>query len=436
MPARRAINSFTSAYLTLALALSVVLGCESDTPRVRATESALQGPQGAIKQLCGFVACTRGLDMRNPIVSGVGSADAFFTAALDYEYESMALAATIETALAAINADFDGDIQALAQMHAKGPLRARAGRPRCSVDSSVLLDAEARCDPSLERSRATMHCSGSCTLRSTAAHCDGGDLRCDRVSAGRCSALCRGVCTRPSSATCLGTCDGTCSAGCNAFDANGRCHGQCQGTCKGSCEVAYFDPEDCSGECQGECITEAAASCSDGIGAACVTPGSGASVACDGSCDGTPVAADGLPECMVSATVQAVLRSSCQPAGAWIDAVPAAAPADPVAQARFFTALGNLQRSLPYLLALSARGEHVLAAGMALSGAAQGTKLADSFTAENQGELNTRFAVGLECATAQLTNVASTVSAGSERLSVALNSIAELRANLLVEPAP
>lgn len=413
----------------------VAAACESDPPTMSSGTSrpALVGPQADVAQLCGFACPERGLEDGNAVISGVGPADALFATVLGFANEADAIAVAIENQLDAIDAAFGGDPTALAAMHVQGPLRVRVGQPSCSVDSDLLLGAQARCDRKLKRDSARMSCFGRCELRSSDAECADGELSCTRPSAGACAGACRGACVRPSSAqACDGVCRGSCSEGCSVFDASGACRGRCTGKCDGTCEQTLFDAADCDGDCLGECVDDAASSCGDGMLAECVTPSGGESVVCDGRCNGAVQAADGVFECMAVAAFEAVANAVCRPSGARIDAVPLpAADADEAAaRAQFFTALSGLERRLPGLLALAARGERLLDASVGLSDASVDDKLLDSLKAQNAGSIHTRSAVGLECAQAELGNVPTVIAAHVERLDAALAAVAVLRDSL------
>ncbi len=427
--------AFSAGWLTL--------GCQAAPPQaVQVRAAALQGPQQDIADLCGFACPEHGLQDGNAVISGVTAPDAFFAAVTGFAQDSDAVAASLEGELAAIAADFgiSGDVGAglgtLTDMMAAGPLRVHAGLPDCSVDASALLDAQAACDKDLARDQAVMRCAGSCELPPGETSCpSGADLRCTQPSSGRCDGLCSGTCTTAvSKAVCAGDCLGSCDGTCVELAADGSCQGPCDGTCSGQCALPEPDPAACDGSCEGSCaVDNPGGGCSDGLSVQCVVPATGEAVPCDGRCNGEPIPADGRAECMLAAKVGATLELACRPGTASIDVFPAPMPKDAMAQARYIVAVDNLALRLPRVLMLAERGERLFSVGDDLSKAKDDAMLAKSFDSLNQGAIDTRFAVGLQCAADQLPAVAQVVDMSSPRLQAALDAVDALRRALGIE---
>jgi hypothetical protein len=422
-------------------------GCQG-APRqpVAATVQTLQGPQQDVADLCGFICAERGLETGNAAISGVSSPDALFSAVVGFTQASDALAASLEDQLRAIASDFGvsgeagAGIAKLTMTFAQGPLRVRAGQAHCSLDAASLLDAQARCDDKLERKGAIMRCAGSCELEAdsmSAAQCPkGATLRCTQPSAARCDGLCRGTCTTPiSGAVCQGECRGSCDGTCLASSADGKCAGACDGKCSGQCSLQELDPIACDGPCDGQCVVDnPAGGCDSALAVACVVPATGESVACAGRCVGEALAADGRPECMLAAKAQSTLELACRPGAVSVAVFPASMPKDAQAQSRYLAAVANLERRLPALLMLAERGERLFSLGDDLRKAADDAMLVQSFTALNTGDLDARFAVGLQCAADQLPAIAQVVDKASPRLQAALDAVDALRRGLGLQP--
>lgn len=434
--------------LGLGLVLLGAFACDAQALPVAVQAAPLQGPQDDIAKLCGFACAERALPDGNSVISGVSSVDAFFASVTALARASDAQAAGIEAQLAALGADFgvSGDVgtELVGLTKKVGPrlLRVRAGQPDCRVDAAALLDAQARCDDSLQRDQAQMHCAGACALPADQTTCPAAsdqhaaDQRCAARSVGPCADLCSGVCTASiTNAVCQGDCLGDCDAECSALDANGRCTGPCSGRCNGECRTPLFDAQTCEGRCDGVCVsTNPSGGCKSAQQVECVVPTTGETIVCAGRCSGDPSGADGRPECMVSAKVDAILQLACASAGASVDVIGALAPADPALQARYLNALQNLQRSLPHLLVLAAQGERYLGVADAVAQAATGDDLPKSLQAQNSADVHARHAVGLECAAGQLAGVAGVLDPATQRLTAALNSVDKLRRALGLSP--
>ena len=237
---------------------------------------------------------------------------------------------------------------------------------------------------------------------------------------------------RPDKAACAGTCLGTCSGVCTALDKDGRCAGACDGTCDGRCVLPLFDAGRCDGDCLGECVLDnPRGGCKEASSAQCVVPGAtGTPATCAGSCDGEVTAAEGNPACRVVAEVDAILNLNCRAGGASITAIPADAPEQPEEQARYFTALRELEHKLPHLFVLQEQAERLLLAGEDLKIAVRSRELRDSLEELNAGDINTRFAVGLGCAADQLMSVEMVLDIAGDGLAAQIDAVGTLRSGL------
>lgn len=298
--------------------------------------SAVQGcGEGGICGPCGGIA-TGQLS-----ISGDARLDGFFKAVAD-----------LDGAIGTISADFEGNIQALAEVwgfveagaevdingqfvtdlvaHIRGEISGSIQGgitidyqpPSCSASVNVAVEAQASCEANagceceveVDPGEVSVACEGKCE-----GSCSGecmGDLSCQTGSAGvECEGTCEGSCELSAGGSCEGTCNGECDGECSLTNAMGECRGECSGTCTGSCELAA--EASCGGTCHGTCKAEV------------MPPGCEGEVSCSGSCMGEcggscegnfePPSASADCECEASAdcnaqaSAQAEANVSCSP---------------------------------------------------------------------------------------------------------------------------
>mgnify|MGYP001222472035 CR=1 FL=1 len=296
--------------------------------------SAVQGcGEGGICGPCGGIA-TGQLS-----ISGDARLDGFFKAVAD-----------LDGAIGTINADFEANIAALAEVwgygevgaaidgafvtglvgHIRGEINASISGgisidyqpPSCSASVNVAVEAQAsceanagcECDVEVDPGEVSVACEGKCE-----GSCSGecmGDLSCQTGSAGvECSGTCEGSCDLSAGGACEGTCNGGCDGECSLVNADGECRGECSGTCTGSCELKA--EASCSGTCHGTCKAEVMPPGCEGE----ISCSGECSGECGGSCEGNfePPSASAECECEASAdcnaqaSAQAEANVSCTP---------------------------------------------------------------------------------------------------------------------------
>jgi hypothetical protein len=250
-------------------------------------------------------------------ISGDARLDGFFKAV-----------GTLGSATASIDADFRGEVEALAEAfgsacaaddaatpcaelsigdlvaEVKGSIETEIDTqtsagisvkyepPKCSANVSVAVEAQAQCeakadcDVSAECSagEVAVNCSGQCS-----GTCDGtcdGELKCEASASvsGTCEGDCSGSCmvTGPAVA-CEGTCSGTCTVEAD-MECSGTCDGNCTGTCDGEAVEGVACDGICEGECSAECHIQGSATCEGTCNGECeYTP---AEAQCEGTCKG------------------------------------------------------------------------------------------------------------------------------------------------------
>lgn len=275
-------NSLIVAVL-LACALSASLACEEI--------SEACGPCGSVTTGDTTISGDARLDGFFKAVGTLGSATASIQADFRGELEALAeafgvvgaadleLDALVTQVRAAIEADING--------HVSGDLSVKYEPPKCSASASVAVEAQAQCEAKAKCSvsaecqsgEVDVSCSGQCsgTCEGT---CDGGytceiEVEADGTCGGSCSGSCE---VKGPSVECSGTCAGTCTV-----EAGMECSGTCDGLCTGTCDGDTADGVDCAGVCEGECDAQ------------CHIQGSGTCEGtCNGECEYTP--ADGSCE--------------------------------------------------------------------------------------------------------------------------------------------
>jgi modification target Cys-rich repeat protein len=237
-----------------------------------------------------------------------------------------------------IQADFDGEIRALAEVwgveitgevnadvvedlvgeieaeitaNVQGELVVDYQPPRCEASVNVAVDVQAKCEVKagcmvdVNPGEVSVACEGTCTGGCTG-ECSG-EFSCEVTAPSiQCEGQCEGSCELAVAATCEGTCRGECDGTCSAQDSMGACAGSCDGTCEGTCELSAA--ASCSGTCTGKCLTtppsggcEAEASCRGSC-----------SAQCEGSCEGNFTPPSASAECEASADCQASARAEAQ----------------------------------------------------------------------------------------------------------------------------
>lgn len=252
-------------------------------------------------------------------------------------------AAFVDQVIAAIQADFDANLSA--------GISVEYVPPSCSANVAVSVEAQAscevnagcECDVEVDPGEVSVACEGTCR-GGCSAECMG-DIACQAPSAGfECSAMCEGACELTAAAACEGTCRGNCDGECSLTNAEGQCEGECSGMCEGTCEVSGgascsgtchgtcrgdFDPGGCEGsvECSGTCMGECSGSCEGSF----TPPSASAECECDASAD-----------CEAQASAQAEANIECTPPS--IDLVyEFEAGLDASAQAAFQARIGELR---------------------------------------------------------------------------------------------
>lgn len=298
------------------LALTSVQGCD-DSPL-----GDVCGPCGTIAggslsisgsaQLDGFFNATGSLN--NAVAQIKGSFDA----------DILAIADAFGVARANVDAAFVGELTAAIKgeiaANLEGGIKVVYTPAQCSVDVSVAVDAQAKCEvqggceAQVDPGEVSVKCEGGCS-GSCDAECSG-DFSCEVTAPSiECSGMCEGSCTLDAAASCDGTCRGDCSGKCSSYDGDMKCQGTCDGMCTGSCELRAA--ASCSGKCNGKClVNQGDAQCQGEV--SCRGECSGE---CKGSCTGkaTPPSAsascDASADCEAQASAQASANVQCTPPG-------------------------------------------------------------------------------------------------------------------------
>jgi hypothetical protein len=386
----------------------------------------------------------RGIAEGNAQISGVASVDAFFGSVLRFQSSAESVASGIDAQLAAIRADFGlaadadvvGELQNQFSANLSAGVRIVHEPPHCSADVKATLDAQARCDASVDPGKAMLACKGECELSANAAaSCDANaDLECTvSAPAVSCEGECHGSCQvdLSAAAACDGTCRGSCSGTCNAYvmgsSGQAQCAGRCDGMCTGSCELQLSAGASCTGKCSGECVVmNPSAGCNGALHARCKAR-AGAMVMCQGRCEGDFEPPKAKAECQASAKANAKCNLQCTPPRVDVKYEFASSVSLAAAErARFAAALDTLARvRMPALLAESERGTQVVQAGTELVGAARGA-VKGSLDEALSGKLSVQEAFGLGCAVGQLPDVDSIVNTANQRLSTSLDAATAL----------
>ena len=324
------------------LALTSVQGCDSVADDICGPCGTIAGGSLSISgsaQLDGFFNATGSLN--NAVAQIKGSFDADILALADvYGVARGNVDATFVSSLtAAIKADFSANLD--------GGIKVVYKPAECSVNVSVAVDAQAKCEVQggceamVDPGEVSVQCEGGCSGKCDAA-CEG-DLSCEVTAPSiECSGQCEGSCTLDAAASCDGTCRGDCSGTCSATDSSGKCAGTCDGMCDGSCE--FKAAASCSGKCNGKClVNQGDAQCMGEVSCRGTCMGE-----CKGSCTGkaTPPSAsascDASADCQAQASAQASADIQCTPPS--LDLQYAfAAGVNAEAQGQFLARIGELK---------------------------------------------------------------------------------------------
>jgi len=427
MTMHRTVTSLIGALLALG-------GCKAanDLAAQAEANADITSTAASLAKQCGIdVDCKAGIAEGNASISGVASVDAFFGAVLDYQTKEDQASADIDAKLDAVRADFgiaaDADLKAelsaQIQQNLESGVTVHTEPASCAVDTQAVLDAQAKCDESIDPGKATVMCAGKCDVQADVQVDCGADAHLDcTINPGMasCSGSCSGSCSTQLSvaASCDGVCRGACSGNCNAFSdsAGTTCAGACDGMCQGSCEHTAMASASCTGSCSGECTVQAqSGTCQGAVSAQCEQSGS-AMVACRGRCHGHVVPPKAKAECEAHARARAKLDVECTPPRLAVDYT-LKSDADAQGQAHFVAALENLRARLPGLLAARERAGSVVGAGTDLVADAKVALKAGITTAEKavvKGDLRTVF--GLTCAAREADHVADVLKDSSDRL--------------------
>jgi len=439
----------------LASLCSLALGASSCSeaaeamgPEVRTTRQAQLGDLpgvGDLAEQCGLdINCEAGgIAEGNASISGVASVDAFFGAVINFQNTALSVAGGIDAELEAIRADFgieagtelSAGIMAQASAHLEGGLTIEVEEPRCEVDASATLDAQAKCEAMVDPGSVMVACEGGCEVEASAeVSCDAeADLNCTlKAPSVACSGECKGSCTLEGSAAadCSGTCKGGCNGNCSLMNASGECEGKCEGTCTGSCEMELEVAASCEGSCSGECtVQNPEGGCEGGIRAECKAK-AGGMVMCDGRCDGEVTPPSASAECDASVKAEASLNVECKPPSIRIDyELAVGGNVDVEAQAKFVAALENLKVRLPKLKAALAKADLVAKAGAGLAASADGA-VKGAINTSLEGDVSLQAKFGLGCALMELGAVEGAISTASGRLSASVDASVELTSGL------
>lgn len=422
--------------LTL-LTLTAATSCGKDSDPLDPL-AAVDSVTSNLARQCGIdVDCKGGIVEGNASISGVGSVDAFFQSVIDYRSKADNVSSEIESQLAAIRGDFglkagaslSTELKAKVDASVEGKIKIQAEPARCAVDAHATLEAQARCDATIDPGKASVECKGECEVEASAeASCSAeADLECTfNAPSVMCEGQCKGSCDVDfkAAAACSGTCTGTCSGTCSAYsdEAATQCAGTCSGMCTGKCKTELAAEASCSGSCEGECtVTKPDGGCKGAVRAECKAKAN-AKVECKGRCVGEFEPPMAKAECEASAKAEARLNVECTPPRLVVD-YKLKASATATAKAEFEAGIRNLKVRLPALLAAVERAKLVASAGADLADdAGNAVRGAVDTAVQGEGKTNLRAYFGLRCALGQLGAVDDAISDSSNRLNDALKA--------------
>jgi hypothetical protein len=451
---RRRLTGGLTAGVAVGLIATQLSGCAqdahaSDAPEVAVTAQPQLGGLEEIAEMCGFGCPDEGIAEGNASISGVASVDGFFSSVINFQSKALTVSGSIDAELQAIRADFgiaaDANFETALQaqidanLEAEGGLEINVEPARCAVDAQVTLEAQAKCDASIDPGTATVKCEGSCEVEASA------EVECGAEAMVECtftapSAMCEGSCKGScevelsAMAACSGECKGSCSGECSAYVKNAEgeaeCSGTCDGMCMGSCKAEAEASGTCSGKCEGECtVQEPEGGCEGAVRAECKAMGS-AMIDCKGKCEGNFEPPMAKAECQASAKADAKINVECTPPRVAINyTLRVGGNVDVEAQARFVAALKNLEVRLPKLKAALAKADLVLDAGEGLLADAGGAVSA-GVDAAIEGDASIKAQIGLGCALLELEAVGDALGGASTKLQASFTAATELSAAL------
>jgi len=444
---RRKLIGGLAASAAVGLVATQLVGCAQEAHAAEPVAVTSQAQLEDLAEMCGFGCPDEGIAEGNASISGVASVDGFFQSVINFQTKALTVSGGIDAELQAIRADFgiaaDADFEASLQAQIDANLVAGLDidvQPaRCSVDAHATLEAQAKCDASIDPGMASVKCEGSCEVEASAeVECDASAMvECTFTApSAECTGSCKGSCEveLSAAASCSGECKGSCSGNCSAYVKNAEgeaeCSGSCDGMCMGSCKAEAEANGSCSGKCEGECtVQEPEGGCEGAVRAECKAMGN-AMIDCKGKCDGNFEPPMAKAECQASAKADAKINVECTPPRVAINyTLKAGASVDVEAQARFVAALKNLEVRLPKLKASLAKAELVLDAGEGLLGDASGAVSA-GVSAAIDGDADIKAKIGLGCAVTQLGAVGDALGDASTKLQASFTAATEFSAAL------
>jgi hypothetical protein len=402
--------------------------------------SALQGcdPDGGTGIPGCDISCpAEGVAEGNAAISGIAEVDAFFGAVIDVSVAANNISSSLRAELDAIALSVGlqpgatgAEIRAAVETQintyvdpASG-LQIKFEEPRCEASVEVAVAAAAECDASVDPGSATVECSGGCEVEGgVMASCDANaELTCTGTAPNfQCEGSCEGSCELTVAAGCEGTCRGTCTGNCSVVDSQGNCAGACEGDCQGTCELAAGGS--CEGSCTGSCTYKpGAVGCQADASAKCEAM-AGATVQCDGRCEGEVTPPSVKAECEASVEAKANASVECRPPSLevtwqWADGV------DATGQAEFKAWLQGFKGHIGVMLAAKAKADILIESleNLGSSGVAA-IESATSIVAE--GDIVGTFKL-TSCAIPQLAAAADEVTGASTALSAEASASLEV----------
>ncbi len=315
-------------------------------------------------------------------------------------------------------------LQARIDAATDGGLVVVLGERGCGVRGPRVLHALRTCDPTDTANVVDVECSGVCEGGIACLFADGPACRGvvqDEGCDGTCTGACQAALQTPS--VCEGTCFGECDGECAMMDG-GQCAGPCAGLCDGECRA--LSAGECDGSCTGLCDAqvppEEDVSCEAPLELYCDSGGD--ALACSGDCFGDVDLEHDGELCKASAIAAGRAAARCEaPIVQLLFAfAPDLADGD---QARFAALVDDIDEPIATLLALLARVELLLEAGMDLQDAVDGPLQARIAAVE--GELEPSASA---CAESTQESVAEWIGDEIEALQALRDAILALQATL------
>ncbi|MDX2055158.1 MAG: hypothetical protein SFV15_22340 [Polyangiaceae bacterium] len=383
------------------------------------------GPLDGLAAQCGLVCDAEGIVEGNAQISGIRSIDAFFNAVLEFNGQATLVSGNIEAQLARIrgalgvttNAEIKAALTAKLTANVEGKARIVAEPPKCEVSAKATLEAQAKCDASVDPGSASVKCSGSCVAEASAsASCDAmATLKCSGTApmlscSGTCKASCEGTCMLDGKTKCEGTCAGT-------LNADGTCMGECTVAAGGKCNGT------CSGKCTGECeyTPPMGVMCSAGAEVKCEAMAN-AQVECKGKCEGEVTPPMVKAECNASAKASAEVKAECSPPKLYVEFT-AKAGLDAAAKADFAAFTSVFVDAYGQILAQQAQAKGIIKAGGTLTAAA-------TAAAEGLGQVaidgDLKAKIGAGCAIPEMGKVGKLIGDATGKLNTSVMDVAAI----------